>query len=171
MHALNRWTSALTAVGFAAILLLAGAPVASAAVGETTDPSGDNAGPGLDIVAASVDNGAEFLTATMTFRKVRSGEAIFAIRAKDVGFVRFVSLRDADGSSRDFILGRKGRVTCEGFSATWDDTALSVTFAAPSSCLWGGYYQTVRAPWILTEGANGGSDVDLAGPINTVARD
>lgn len=167
----NRWMSALTAAGLATLLVLVGAPPASAAVGATTDPSGDNAGPGLDIVAASVDNGADMLTATMTFRKVRSGEAIFAIKAKDVGVLRFVSLHDADGTSRNFILDRKGRVTCDGLTVTWDDTTSSVTFAAPSSCLWNGYYQTIRAPWILTEGANGGSDVDLAGPINNVARD
>jgi hypothetical protein len=168
---LNRWISSLAVAGTGFMLVLAGAPAASAAEGSTTDPSGDNAGPGLDIVAASLDNGADMFTATMTFRKVRSGEAIFAIKARDVGAVRFVSLRDADGSSRDFILGSNGRVTCDGFTVTWDDTASSVTFAAPSSCLWNGYYQTVRAPWILTEGANGGSDVDLAGPINNVARD
>jgi hypothetical protein len=166
----SRWTSPLLATGLTAVLMLIGVPAASAAVGSTTDASGDNAGPGLDIVAASVDSGDDVLTATMTFRRVRSGEAIFAVKAKDLGLMRFVSMRHVDGSSRDFMLNRSGRVTCDGFTATWDESAIAVTFVVPSSCLWSGDYETVRAPWILTEGANGGSDVDLAGPINNVTR-
>jgi len=105
----------------------------------------------------------------MNFRKVRSGAAIVAIKAKGLGLIRLASKRHADGTSRDFMLNAAGRLTCDGFVAQWDESASSLTFTVPSTCLWGGNYQTVRAPWILTE-VLGGSDVDDAGPINAIAR-
>ncbi len=165
----TRVTSLLASVSLSACLVLSLAPTASAAELSTTDPSGDNAGRGLDIVGASVDNGAEALSATVSFRKVRSGAAIVAIKAEGVGLIRLASKRHDDGTSRDFILNAAGRITCDGFVATWDESAASLTFTVPSTCLWDGKYATVRAPWILTEVLKG-SDVDDAGPINAIAR-
>ncbi|MCZ3387955.1 MAG: hypothetical protein LH645_02260 [Actinomycetia bacterium] len=151
--------SLLASVSLSAFLAVSVAPAASAAELPTTDPSGDNAGPGLDIVGASVDNGADALVATMSFRKVRSGAAIVGIKAKGLGLVRLASKRHDDGTSRDFLLNAAGRITCDGFVATWGETSSSLTFTVPSTCLWGNDYSTVRAPWILTEVLKG-ADVD-----------
>jgi len=165
----RRVTSLLASISLSAFLVLAMAPAASAAELSTTDPSGDNAGSGLDILGASVDNGTDVLTATMSFRRVRSGVAIVALKGKGLGLIRLVSKRHDDGTSRDFMLNAAGRVTCDGFVATWDETAASLTFTVPPTCLWSGDYSTLRAPWILTEVLNG-SDVDDAGPINAIVR-
>ena len=165
----TRVTSLLVSISLSACLVLSLAPAASAAELSTTDPAGDNAGRGLDIVGASVDNGTDVLTAKMSFRKVRSGAAIDALKGDGLGLIRLASKRHSDGTSRAFILDRMGRVTCNGFAATWDETASSVTFTVPPSCLWSGDYSTIRAPWILTEVLHG-SDVDDAGPINAITR-
>ncbi len=58
----TRVISLLASVSLSAGLILSLAPAASAAELATTDPSGDNAGPGLDIVGAAVDNGTDALS-------------------------------------------------------------------------------------------------------------
>lgn len=141
--------------------LLVCAPGASAAELTLTDRAGDNARPGLDIVATDLDNNDYRLTTTIDFKTHRSGTVVLGLKAQQGGLLRFVNKHDADGSDRTWLMSDSGRLPCRGLLAHWDVDDAEITLSAPSTCLWEGNYGAVR-PWVLTEGLHSGSDVDLS---------
>ena len=145
--------------GLISALALVSAPAASAAELGLTDPSGDNAVVGLDIVAADLDNDDYRLKTTVDFRRHRSGTVVVGLEARQRGLLRVVNQHDPDGTDRTLLLNSSGRVTCRGIRAEWDAADAEVTLSVPSTCLWNGNYGAVQ-PWVLTEPLNTGTDVD-----------
>jgi len=165
----TRMTSIVLSTCLMTALAIGLAPAASAAELTVTDPARDNAGRGLDIVSAVVDNDDYVLTGTVSVSADRDGTLIVGLKAHDRGLVRVVSKHHEAGRSRSLLIDNDGRVTCDGLTVRWNAKARSATFSVPSTCLWDGNYGAVR-PWFLTEGLDSGSDVDFATTDDFVAR-
>jgi hypothetical protein len=141
---------------------LALAPAASASEVTVTDPARDNAGPGLDIVGATLDNADYVLTAEVNMRVDRSGTVIVGLKARQRPLVRIISRHDVDGRDRTFLMDKEGaRVRCDGVTSAWNTEQPGVSVSVPSTCLWQGNYGAVL-PWFLTEGLDSGADVDFS---------
>ena len=145
------------------------APAASAAELTVTDPARDNAGAGLDLISAVLQNNDYTVTGTVGFRADRDGTLIVGLKARDRGLVRVVSRHQAGGGSRSFLVDADGRLVCDGLTVSWNIRSSSASFSVPSLCLWEGNYGSVR-PWFLTEGLNSGADVDFATTTTFVPR-
>ena len=166
----RRITLVVLSLPFALGLAVTAAPAASAAELTITDPAHDNVGPGLDIIGATLDNADYAVTGTMNFRVIRAGVAIVSLKAHNRSVLRLVSTLKSDGTSRDRLLDRNGRIACADLEVSWNPGSASVTFVAPSSCLWKGNDGALRSPWLLTEVPGAGSDVDDAGPTEWLPR-
>jgi hypothetical protein len=142
-----------------AVLFLGGS--ANAAELTVTDAAHDTARAGLDIVGASLVNDDYALSASVNFRKHRSGTVVVGVRAHNRGLIRVVTKHQADGGGRSFLVDSKGKIRCAGLSVSWHPAHASVSLTVPSTCLWGGNYGAVRA-WILSEDLTSGTDVDYA---------
>jgi hypothetical protein len=156
---LTKTLSIVGTIGVGAVLVLGGS--ANAAELTVTDAAHDTARAGLDIVGASLDNDDYALSASVNFRKNRSGTVVIGVRARNRGFIRIVSKHHADGGGRSFLVNANGRLRCSDLTVSWHPARTSVSFAVPSTCLWGGNYGAVRA-WILSEDLTSGTDVDYA---------
>jgi hypothetical protein len=156
---LTKTLSIVGTVCIGTVLFLGGS--ANAAELTVTDAAHDTARAGLDIVGASLVNDDYALSASVNFRKQRSGTVVIGVRARNGGLIRVVSKHQADGGGRSFLVNAKGKLRCSGLTVNWHPAQASVSFAVPSTCLWGGNYGAVRA-WILSEDLTTGSDVDYA---------
>ena len=159
----------MSVAGLVAGLIALSAPVAYAAETTLKDPSGDNAGPGLDLLSANIQNDDYTMTISVDYRVHRSGTTIVGLKARDRGVLRVVNQHDTGGPDRTLLLDKDGRIACDGLLAVWNGNRAQLTLSVPSTCLWQGNYGAVR-PWVLTEGLNSGSDIDFLTTDGWIAR-
>lgn len=170
----TRIRSVLSAASVAGLTLTAlmclGAPSAHAAELALTDPSGDNQGVGLDILATELANNDYRVNVTIDYRVNRAGSTIVGLKARDRAVVRVVDQHKADGGGRTFLVNSDGdTISCRGLRSDWDKDDVELTLSVPSTCLWNGNYGAVQ-PWVLTEPLKDGSDIDLLKTRQWIAR-
>jgi len=165
----TRVTSSVLSASLALSLTLAFAPPASAAELIVTDSARDNAGPGLDIINAVLENTDYTVSGTVSFRADRDGTLVVGLKAHNRGLLRVVSKHHQGGSARSVLINNDGRVTCDGLAVRWNTSTGSARFSVPSTCLWDGNYGAVR-PWFLIERLDSGNDVDVATTTEFVPR-
>lgn len=144
------------AAGLLAATVLSVAP-AHAAEGRISDPRGDRAGRGLDIVSAAVENGRRELVARVHFVDAERGDVIVSVDQRRGTGVRLVSEYRPDGETRSYVVagaftdtGRVDDVRCRDFRARWSPKRDLVRMVMPASCLDRGRYDDVRFA-VLTE--------------------
>ncbi|QIK66367.1 hypothetical protein G7072_08350 [Nocardioides sp. HDW12B] len=147
------WSAVVAAVGTVAVSV---APVA-AQEGRVTDRRGDAHGRGLDIVAASVDNGRDRLVARVSVVDAVRGDLIVSVEPRRGRGVRLVSEHRPDGETRSYVVpgaftGRQvaSAPRCDGLRVRWFADRGMARMTMPSSCLAGGDYGAVRFA-VLTE--------------------
>jgi hypothetical protein len=162
----RRLAAASLPFSLALAVTVATALPASARTSAVTDPTGD-AGGGPDVTRVVVANRAHAVVAHVSLAAVERGHVIVSIDRRHGQGRSLVSLRGADGSTRDFVLGAAftderpaGRVSCGGFRVTWQEDGSGVTMRMPSRCLHHGAFGAVRFS-VLTE-AGSGADADYA---------
>ena len=97
------------------------APPASAAELTVTDPARDNAGPGLDIVSAVLQNTDYTVSGTVSFRADRDGTLIVGLKARDRGAGPRGEPASSGGGGRNVLLDDDGRIACDGLVVNWNN--------------------------------------------------
>jgi hypothetical protein len=122
-----------------------------------TDPAGDAEGPGLDIVAARVDNGDYRIVAWIRFEEEARGDVIVSVDRRHGRGLRLVNEHRPNGSDTNYVL--PGAFTdkssgpdaqCPGFRARWQADRPVVRLRLPADCLNSGSYGAIRFA-VLTE--------------------
>ena len=150
-----RLGSFMTAATVLGVLLVA--PPSDAQQLRVTDPAGDAAGPGLDIVAARVDNRDYRVVARVRFAKDVRGDVIVSLDRRHGKGLRMVSRHRPAGQDKGFVLagaftdkGSGADVKCPGFRAGWRGDQPVVRMSLPAHCLNSGAYGAIRFA-VLTE--------------------
>jgi hypothetical protein len=161
---------ALATAAATSVLLLTAVP-SYAAESRVTDPRGDAEGPGLDIVAARVENRDYRIVAVVRFVRAVRGDVIVSVDRRRGPGLRMVSEHRPAGETRSFVV--PGAFTdrraaagaeCPGFRVRWLADRPVVRMSLPARCLNSGSYGAVRFA-VLTERQ---SDTDYA-PGNPAA--
>jgi hypothetical protein len=132
-----------------------------------TDPQGDGANKGLDIVAARVDNADDRVVARVRFADDVRGDVIVSVDQRGGTGLRLISEHDPAGKTRNYVIPgaftdrRAEAVRCPGFRARWLEDRPVVRMAMPSRCLGSGDYGAIRFA-VLTER---GDDTDYASGV------
>ncbi len=164
------WTALVATVGIVAVSV---GPVA-AQDARVTDRRGDADGRGLDIVAASVDNGADRIVARVRFVEAVRGDLIVSVEPKRGAGVRLVSEHRPAGETRSYVVpgaftGRQAASAprCDRLRVRWFAARATARMTMPSRCLAGGDYGAVRFA-VLTERRR---DTDYAPGVAVTASD
>lgn len=150
-------------------LLLVTAPAGHAQELVVSDPAGDGANAGLDIVAAYVDNRDDRVVARVRFVEDVRGDAIVSVDQRRGTGVRLISEHDPDGETTGYVLPgaftdlQARRERCSGFRVRWLDDRPVVRMSMPSRCLDSGDYGAIRFA-VLTE-RNGDTDYASGDPV------
>ena len=103
-----------------------------------TDPAGDGATPGLDIVAATVDNRDYRIITWVRFAKDVRGEVIVSVDRRHGKGLRLVSEHRPAGKDRNQVVAGAFSdksagpdVNCPGFRARWRDDRPVVRMSLP----------------------------------------
>lgn len=157
-----------TALAAALTMVVLAAPSASAQRVAITDPAGDGANAGLDIVRAAVDNRDDRVVARVRFVEDVRGDLIVSIDRRRGTGLRLVSEHRPDGpTTNSVVVGaftdrpaeERGQVVdCPGFRVRWLEDRPVARMVLPSSCWHGGDYGALRFA-VLTER---GGDTDYA---------
>ena len=132
---------------------------------KVTDAVGDKASPGLDIVAARVDNRDHRIVAWVRFARDVRGEVIVSVDRRHGTGLRMVREHHPAGEDEDLVVsgafsdkraGADGE--CPGYRARWRDDRPVIRMSLPARCLNSGNYGAIRFA-ILTER---GDDTDYA---------
>ena len=152
-------------VAAAAISALLATTPATAQELRVTDPAGDAEGPGLDIVAARVDNRDYRVIASVRVTEDVRGDVIVSVDRRHGTGVRMVHEHRPKGEDDSFVVpgafsdsapSRAER--CPGFRARWLDDRPVVRMVLPARCLNSGSYGALRFAF-LTEARD---DTDYA---------
>lgn len=153
-----------TAAAAVSALLLTAAPSYAQPL-RVTDPSGDAAGPGLDIVAATVENRDHRIVARVRFVEAVRGDVIVSVDRRHGTGLRMVSEHRPDGETKSYLVpgaftdeGAAPAVKCPRFRARWHADRPVVRMSLPARCLNSGNYGAIRFA-VLTER---GGDTDYA---------
>ena len=129
------------------------------------DPVGDKASPGLDIVAARVDNRDHRVVAWVRFAEDLRGEVIVSVDRRHGQGLRMVSEHRPARQDLDFVVpgafsdkAGGAEVRCSGYRVRWRDDRPVMRMTLPARCLNSGNYGAVQVA-VLTER---GDDTDYA---------
>lgn len=152
-------------------LLLTAAPSYAQEL-SVTDPSGDADGPGLDIVAAKIDNRDHRIVARVRFTDAVRGDVIVSVDRRHGTGLRLVSEHRPAGETTNFVVPgaftdqrAAEKVKCPGFRVRWLTDRPVVRMSLPARCLNSGNYGAVRFA-ILTE-RRGDTDYAPGDPVRS----
>jgi len=166
---ISRGLVTVTATVTATAIVMLGASPALADSDTLSDPAGEVELRFLDITEASVNNGERSIQASITFAEDRRGTVIVGVETRFHGVWRIVNKHRDSAPDRTFLVNEEGRVACDGLTGSWDRSTATAEYTLPSRCINDGNFGAIK-PWLLTEPLNSGSDGDLTGFRNWIAR-
>ena len=152
-------------IAAAALCALFAPTAATAQELRVTDPAGDAEGPGLDMVAARVDNRDYRVVVWVRFAEDVRGDVIVSVDRRHGSGLRMVHEHRPNGADDAFVVAGafsdsrpSETAKCSGLRSRWHDDRPVVRMVLPARCLSSGSYGALRFAF-LTEAED---DTDYA---------